>query len=216
MRANKLYANIDKHVYAAEEIKVLGCFVIRVSVRADPGNIKAIAAWPTLRPQKGPRKWLGLANYLRKYSAGYTKLARPSSDLLKKNASPGPFQQHQVLSLPNESKSFRVVCDASHYAIGCALLQKDAEGRERVVSFQARKIKAAERNYTVQAKELFKMRYALVKIRLKVFVVYTDHVSLPYPRDSYEARMGRTPYPKAEWYDYPAAHKRASDHDLMD
>ncbi|POM65752.1 Pol protein [Phytophthora palmivora] len=56
MRANKLYANIDKCVFAAEEIKVLGCFVSRVSVRADPGKVKAIAAWPTPRSQKDFRK----------------------------------------------------------------------------------------------------------------------------------------------------------------
>ncbi|POM76034.1 Pol protein, partial [Phytophthora palmivora] len=56
MRANKLYFNIDKCVFAAEEIKVLGCFVSRVSVRADPGKVKAIAAWPTPRSQKDLRK----------------------------------------------------------------------------------------------------------------------------------------------------------------
>ncbi|POM63377.1 Pol protein [Phytophthora palmivora] len=44
MRANSLYANIDNCVFAAEEIKILGCFVSRVGVRADPGKVKAIAA----------------------------------------------------------------------------------------------------------------------------------------------------------------------------
>ncbi|POM70246.1 Retrovirus Polyprotein, partial [Phytophthora palmivora] len=86
MRANRLYANIDKRVFAAEEIKVLGGFVSRVGVRADPGKVKAIAAWPSPRSQKDLRKWLGLANYLHKYSAGYPELARPLSDLLKKDA----------------------------------------------------------------------------------------------------------------------------------
>ncbi|KAE8879179.1 hypothetical protein PF003_g36772 [Phytophthora fragariae] len=86
MRANKLYANIDKCVFAAEEIKVLGCFVSRAGVRADPEKVKAIAAWPPPRSQKDLRQWLGLANYLHKYSAGYTGLARPLSDLLKKDA----------------------------------------------------------------------------------------------------------------------------------
>ncbi|POM80604.1 DNA/RNA polymerase [Phytophthora palmivora] len=41
MRANKLYAKIDNCVFAAEEINVLGCFVSRVGVRADPGKVKA-------------------------------------------------------------------------------------------------------------------------------------------------------------------------------
>ncbi|POM69840.1 Pol protein [Phytophthora palmivora] len=154
MRANKLYANIDKCVFAAEEVKVLGCFVSRVGVRADPGKVKAIAAWPTPRSQKDLRKWLGLANYLHKYSAGYAELARPLSDLLKKDADWVWEQQHQdafdsikaslqqapVLALPDENKSFSAICDDSDYAIGCSLLQMDDEGRERVIPFQTRQL----------------------------------------------------------------------------
>ncbi|POM66965.1 LOW QUALITY PROTEIN: Pol protein [Phytophthora palmivora] len=155
MRANKLYANIDKCVFAAEERKVLSCFVSRIGVRADPGKVKTIAAWPTPRPQKDLRKWLGLANYLHKY-----RQARPLSDLLKKDADWVWERQHQdafdsikaslqqapVLALPDENKSLSVVCDASDYAIGCALLKKDSEGRERVITFRSRQLKAAERN----------------------------------------------------------------------
>ncbi|GMF39414.1 unnamed protein product [Phytophthora lilii] len=177
MRANKLYANIDKCVFAAEEIKVLGCFASSAGVRADPGKFKAIAAWPTPRSQKDLPQWLGLANYLHKYSAGYAGLAPPWSDLLKKDADWCWERQHQdafdaieaslqrapVLALPDESKPFSVVCDASDYAIGCALLQDDAGGRERVVSYQSRQLKAADRNYPVHDKELLAMNYALVK-----------------------------------------------------
>ncbi|POM78705.1 Pol protein [Phytophthora palmivora] len=179
MRANKLYTNIDKCVFAAEETKVLGCFVSRVGVRADPGKVEAIAAWPTPRSQKDLRKWLGLANYLHKYSAGYAELARPLSDLLKKDTD--WEQQHQdafdsfkaslqhapVLALLDENKSFSV----------------DDEGRERVISFQSRQLKAAERDYSVHDKELLAMKYALVKFRVHLlcprpFVIYTDHASL--------------------------------------
>ncbi|POM78841.1 Pol protein [Phytophthora palmivora] len=123
------------------------------------------------------RKWLGLANYLHKYSAGYAELARPLSDLLKKGADWVWEQQHQdafdsikaslqqapVLVMPDENKSFSVVCDASDYTIGCALLQKDDEGHERVISFKSRQLKAVERNYPVYDKELLAMKYALVK-----------------------------------------------------
>ncbi|POM73110.1 Pol protein [Phytophthora palmivora] len=47
------------------------------------------------------------------------------------------LQQAPVLALQDENKSFSVVCDASDYVIDCALLQKDDEGRERVISFQS-------------------------------------------------------------------------------
>ncbi|POM71431.1 Retrovirus Polyprotein [Phytophthora palmivora] len=194
MSANKRYANIDKCVFAAEEIKALDCFVSRVGVRADPEKVKAIAAWPTPRSQKDLRKWLGLANYLHKYSAGYAELARPLSDLLKKDADWVWERQHQdafdsikaslqqapVLALPDENKSFSVVGDDSEYAIGFALLQKDDEGRERVISFQSRQLKAAERNYPVHDKTILATKYALVKFRVHLlgsrpFVIYTDH-----------------------------------------
>ncbi|KAE8904722.1 hypothetical protein PF005_g10685 [Phytophthora fragariae] len=40
--------------------------------------------------------------------------------------------------IPDDSKPFHVVCDASDdFAIGCALMQFDDKGRERVVSFQS-------------------------------------------------------------------------------
>ncbi|KAE8961408.1 hypothetical protein PF005_g28471 [Phytophthora fragariae] len=85
--------------------------------------------------------------------------------------------------LPDDSKPFHVVCDASDFAIGCALMQFDDEGRERVVSYQSRQMKPAERNYPVHDKELLAMRYALIKFRVyllgeQMFAVYTDHASL--------------------------------------
>ncbi|POM71378.1 Gag protein [Phytophthora palmivora] len=56
MRGNNLDANINKCVFAAEEITVLGYFGSRVGVRANPGKVKAVAAWPTPRSQKDLRK----------------------------------------------------------------------------------------------------------------------------------------------------------------
>ncbi|GMF51209.1 unnamed protein product [Phytophthora fragariaefolia] len=88
-----------------------------------------------------------------------------------------------VLMLPDTSRPFHVVCNASDFAIGCALMQFDDEGRERVVSYQSRQMKPAERNYPVHDKELLAMRYALIKFRVyllgeQTFAVYTDHPSL--------------------------------------
>ncbi|POM58081.1 Pol protein [Phytophthora palmivora] len=56
------------------------------------------------------------------------------------------LQQAPVLALPDKKS--------------CALLQKDG-GRERVISFQSRQLKAAERNNPVHDKDLLVMKYAL-------------------------------------------------------
>ncbi|CAH0481086.1 unnamed protein product [Peronospora belbahrii] len=59
----------------------------------------------------------------------------------------------------------------------------DSEGRECVIAFDSRQLKAAEKNYSVHDKELLAMKYALVKFQVhllgsKPFAIYTDHASL--------------------------------------
>ncbi|KAE9111224.1 hypothetical protein PF010_g10888 [Phytophthora fragariae] len=86
MRTNKLYANADKCILGVEEIPFLGCFVGKRGLRVDPAKVKAIVDWPVPANQKDLRKWLGMANYLHKYSDNYAELARPLSTLLKKDS----------------------------------------------------------------------------------------------------------------------------------
>ncbi|KAE9318157.1 hypothetical protein PR003_g18316 [Phytophthora rubi] len=197
MRENELYANLKKCVFCAPEIPVFGCYVSKSGVRADPEKISSIGSWPTPKNQAELRQWLGLANYLHKYTKDYAGLIQPMSSLLKKDVAWNWRPEHQdafdavkkslasapVLMLPDTSRPFHVVCDASDFAIGCALMQFDAEGRERVVTYQSRQMKPAEKNYPVHDKELLAMRYALIQFRLyllgeQTFAVNTDHASL--------------------------------------
>ncbi|OWY95635.1 Retrovirus Polyprotein, partial [Phytophthora megakarya] len=197
MRENKLYANLKKCVFCAPEIPVLGCYVSKNGVRADPEKIASICSWPTPTNPTELRQWLGMANYLHKYTKDYAKLIQPLSSLLKKDTPWVWGPEHReafvsvkksllsahVLMVADESKPFHVVCDASDFAIGSALMQFDDEGRERVISYQSRQLKPAERNYPVHDKELLAMRYALIKFRVyllgeQTFAVYTDHASL--------------------------------------
>ncbi|KAJ0408664.1 hypothetical protein ATCC90586_006365 [Pythium insidiosum] len=99
----------------------------------------------------------------------YAELVRSLSTLLKKDVEWVWTQEHQtaldavkkslqeapVLALPDYSRPFHVVCDASDFAIGCALMH--AQGAERVITYQSRQLKTAERNYPVHDKELLAM-----------------------------------------------------------
>jgi hypothetical protein len=197
MRDSKLYANIRKCIFAAPEIPVLECLVGRYGVRPDPDKVKTIAEWPVPQNVKQLRQWLGLANYLHKYMRNYAEIVQPLTKLLRTeneyiwtdeqqsafDSVKASLQSAPILALPDFSKTFHVVCDASKFAIGCALMQHDDEGYERVVSYQSRQLKPAERNYLVQDKELLAMKYALVKFRVylmggKTFGIYMDHASL--------------------------------------
>ncbi|KAE9352474.1 hypothetical protein PR003_g4353 [Phytophthora rubi] len=168
---------------------------LKSCVRADHEKISSICSWPTPKNQTELRQWLGLANYL--HTKNYAGLIQPMSSLLQKDVAWNWRPEHQdafdsvkkslasapVLMLSDMSRPYHVVCAASDFAIGCALMQFSPEGRERVVSYQSRQMKPAEKNYPVHDQELLAMRYALIKFRVyllgeQTFAVYTDHASL--------------------------------------
>ncbi|KAG2948805.1 hypothetical protein PC117_g5761 [Phytophthora cactorum] len=197
MRTNKLYANLDNlRLWRGwNPFPRLLHWETRPAGRSR--QVMAIVEWPVPKNQKDLRTWLGLANYLHNYSANNAEMARPLSNLLKKDAPWCWEVEHDeafqtvkesllrapTLALLDPNRPFSVVCDASDFAIGCALLQADTEGRERVIAFQSRQLKAAEKNDPVHDKELLAMKYARVKFRVhllgsKPFAIYTDHASL--------------------------------------
>ena len=55
-------------------------------VREDPEKVNAIKEWPVPRNVKDLRQFLGLANFLHKYSKNYAERTEPMSDFLKKDA----------------------------------------------------------------------------------------------------------------------------------
>ncbi|KAG2761159.1 hypothetical protein Pcac1_g26895 [Phytophthora cactorum] len=197
MRKHKLYANLKKCIFGASEIPILGCLVGKTDVRPDPEKVRVISEWPTLPNVKELRQFLELATYLCKYVENYAGKIRPLSQLLKKEAEwkwtaecqqafdavKQGLTEAPILAVADQDRPFHVMCDASDFAIGCALMQHDHEGRDHVVYYQSRQLKPAERNYPVHDKEILAMKYALAKFRVYLlgsgpFVVYTDHASL--------------------------------------
>uniref|UniRef100_A0AAV1V345 Reverse transcriptase domain-containing protein n=1 Tax=Peronospora matthiolae TaxID=2874970 RepID=A0AAV1V345_9STRA len=137
VREHKLFVNLKKCIFAANEIPLLGCIVGKNGVRPDPEKIKAIINWPVPVDVQGIQKFLGLAAYLHKYSRNYAEMTAHLSRLLKKNErwSWSAECQHSfegieksliqspVLAIADQNRPFYVVCDASDFAIGCALMQ---------------------------------------------------------------------------------------------
>ncbi|KAG3245117.1 hypothetical protein PI124_g10134 [Phytophthora idaei] len=180
MRKHKLYANLKKCIFGASEMPILGCLVGKNGVRPDPEKVRVISEWPTLSNVKELRQFLGLPTYLCKYVENYAGKIRPLSQLLKKEAEwkwtaecqqafdavKQGLTEAPILAVADQDRPFHVVCDASDFAIGCASMQPDHEGRDRVVYYQSRQLKPAERNYPVHDKELLAMKHALAKFRV--------------------------------------------------
>ena len=121
----------------------------KYGVCPDPEKIKVITDWPVPTDIKGLRKILGLAAYLHKYSHNYAEMTVQISRLLKRNEKwewsadcqrsfegiKQRLKRSLVLAIADQDWPFHVVCDASDFAINCALMHYDADDAERVVCY---------------------------------------------------------------------------------
>jgi hypothetical protein len=88
-----------------------------------------------------------------------------------------------IIQPPDWSQPFKIMCDASDYAIGAVLGQRK-EGRVHVVYYASKTLSEAQLNYATMEKELLAVVFAFEKIRsyivnLKV-IVYIDHAAIKY------------------------------------
>jgi hypothetical protein len=94
--------------------------------------------WEAPTTQTEVRSFLGLAGYYRKYVEGFSSIARPMTQLLKKDKKfewtpkcEECFQELKkrlvtapILTMPDITKSFDIYCDASKLGLGCVLMQE--------------------------------------------------------------------------------------------
>ena len=85
LRKYTLYVKMEKCEFAQQEIKFLEHLVSKNQVRMDPKKVQAIVDWQAPRHVKDLRSFHGLANYYRKFIAGYSKRATTLTDLLMKD-----------------------------------------------------------------------------------------------------------------------------------
>ncbi|KAK8590647.1 hypothetical protein V6N13_057538 [Hibiscus sabdariffa] len=111
-----------------------------------------------------------------------------------------------VLVLPDYTKPFEIYTDASDFAIGGVLMQ---EGHP--VAFESRKLKDAERRYTVQEKEMTAVVHCLRTWRHYIlgsrFVVYTDNIA-----NSYFLTQKKLSPKQARWQEFLAEFDFTMEH----
>ena len=98
------------------------------------------------------------------------------------------IEQDPVLIAPDEDKPFELETDASNYAVGAALFQKDERGKRRAVGYASKTLNAAERNYDVWDREFLGLIFGLTYWRHLLsgtkhpVQVFVDHANLLHYR----------------------------------
>jgi transposase InsO family protein/predicted aspartyl protease len=194
-----LHLDIKKCEFETQTTKYLG-YIIDVGngVRMDPEKTRAIREWQAPQTVKGVRSFLGFANYYRLFIKDYSSIAKPLNDLTKKGTAfqwttaannafeqlKALFQDNIVLASYDPDRETRVEPDASGWAVGGVLTQKDQVLGWRPVAFFSTRHAPAECNYDIHDKELL----AIVKCikewnselrgLTKPFLILTDHKNL--------------------------------------
>ena len=156
LREHKLYAKFSKCEFWLKEVGFLGHVVSGEGIAVDPSKVEAVTEWIAPTSVTEIRSFLGLAGYYRRFIESFSKIAKPMTELLKKDTKfiwteecEASFQELKkrlvtapVLILPNIRKEFQVYCDASRQGLGGVLMQDG-----RVVAYTSRQLRPHEVNY---------------------------------------------------------------------
>nr|GFA72057.1 reverse transcriptase [Tanacetum cinerariifolium] len=136
-----------------------------------------------------------LEKMLKRFIKDFSKISKPMTHLLKKNA---PFvffddcvqacqtlkkklTEAPILIAPNWDQPFELMCDVSDFAVGAVLGQR-IEKHFRPIHYASKTTTEAESNYTTMEKEMLAVVYAFEKFRsyliMNKSIVYTDHSTL--------------------------------------
>lgn len=192
-----LKINWEKCRWFQQKVKILGHVVSHNSIMMDPQKIEVILEMLPPTNLKQLQKSLGMFGYYRRYIQDFADIAKPLYVLMKKGVmwlwttihaqAFNELKQHlikyPILRQPNDSLRFYLFTDASQYAIGCVLGQKDGD-IEYVIQYGSRLLKGAEIHYGITEKECLAVVLAVKLCRTYLygmpFSVVTDHSALTW------------------------------------
>src|SRR6202030_753638 len=110
----------------------------------------------------------------------WTDECQQAFDTLKRHITDTP-----VLAMPTDNDPFHIEADASQYAVGATLSQRQ-DGKWRTVAFMSKALTPTQRNYEIYDCELLAIMLALEEFRrylisaTELFEIWSDHMNLQY------------------------------------
>ena len=189
----------SKCAFGFEEIGFLGHRVSSGQMKPEEDKLIKIQDAPRPTSKKQVRAFLGLAGYYRRFIDNYASIARPLTDLTRKN-SPDVVPWNKscqdafdslkvklgstpILILPDQNKPFVLRTDASGDSLGACLMQDAGKGLQPI-AFASKKLNSAERKYSTIEQECYAVVFGIRRfypyLYGRKFVVETDHHPLQF------------------------------------
>jgi hypothetical protein len=191
--------NAAKSAFIVPYGRLLGHVVSKEGIAVDPDKVAAILLLPISENITGVKAFLGATSYYRRHIYFYAQITAPLTYLTKQTDAPGVWTDEctkafnklkkrlskaPVLIAPKWENPSEVCIDASNFAIGSVLSQKDSKGHDRPIYFASHQLSAAEKNYSVTEREGLGMVYLVQKYRHYLlgykFTFHVDHDALKY------------------------------------
>ncbi|KAK3505934.1 hypothetical protein QTP70_019263 [Hemibagrus guttatus] len=204
LQRHHLYVKLEKCEFHRRTVTFLGYVISQRGVEMDMVKVRAVTDWPAPTTVRELQRFLGFANFYRRFIRNYSSVAGPLTSLLRgkpkrlawTDQARAAFQQLKesftsapILRHPDPDLPFVVEVDASSSGLGAVLSQRHGEpGKLHPCAYYSRKLTAAECNYDVGNRELLAIKAALEEWRHWLggarhpFQVLTDHRNLEYLR----------------------------------
>jgi len=195
LRQHQLYCKESKCEFFRDHVEFLGHRVDREGMHMMEDKVRAIRDWPTPTAVEDIRSFLGMVGYYRKFIQGFSSLAAPLTELLKKGvrflwtdeleksfrALIHATTTAPTLILPDPTKPYIITADACGYGIGACLMQDHGKGLQPI-AFLSKKLNNAELRYENHERELLALYRTLKEWRHYLygsqFTLKTDHRNL--------------------------------------
>lgn len=191
-----LTLKLSKCFFFGQSVEYLGFEVSSEGIRPGNRKIEAVERFPVPQNQHNVRQFLGLASFFRRFVPQFSVIAKPLTQLLKKDFQwmwgsdqENSFRQLQkllsqkpTLALYNHQAYTELHTDACKIGVAGILLQKDDHGVLKPVAYFSRQTTPEEQNYTSYDLETLAVVASLQKFRVYLigvpFKVITDCNSL--------------------------------------
>lgn len=153
----------SKCSFAQTQLEYLGHIISVDGVATDPSKTKDMLNWPTPTSVTELKGFLGLTGYYRKFVKHYGWIAKPLTQLLRKNQFVWNSQAQQafdtlkqamsitpVLALPDFNQPFIIETDPCDGGIGAVLMRKD-----QPVAFLSKALASQHKHLSIYEKQFF-------------------------------------------------------------